>query len=404
MAGKRPAFPHIGWDPTPGDVDDTRDLAKKLGGLASDLSTTLRELERIEAGAWKGKTAVAFTEYVGQDVTPLISKSHDSFDKASRALHRWANELQDFQDEANRLEKSAGEKLEARETAQQKADAKSDGKGSEELGKASGAVDEVTGKVHDLEDRYKRAAGAISKELDKAGDIAPDEPGFWDKLTKGVADTWNSVGDWLKEHADLIKQIGDVLSLISSALGVLAIITAPFEPIGAIFAAAAMVTSGAALLTHLVAKAAGADVSWADIGFDALGILPGVKGLAGTATLAKGANATARAAKLGSGYRGATSIGKTFILFGPLKAAPVVKLGEGGSRMVLAAESGLQNFRQGQWLGSQGINLIGSKLPFVKSAEVMAPMGNFGRAFDATVKAGLTGLKANTIAHNDYGD
>lgn len=329
MAGKRPAFTHIGWDPTPGDVDDTRDLAKKLGGLASDLGTTLRELERIEAGAWKGRTAVAFTEYVGQDVTPLISKSHDSFDKASRALHRWANELQDFQDEANRLEKSAGEKLEARETAQQKADAKGDGKGSEELGKASGAVDEVTGKVHDLEDRYKRAAGAISKELDKAGDIAPDEPGFWDKLTKGVADTWNSVGDWLQEHADLIKQIGDVLSLISSALGVLAIITAPFEPIGAVFAAAAMVTSGAALLTHLVAKAAGADVSWVDIGFDALGVLPGVKGLTGTAALAKGTNAGARAAKLGSGFVGAAEESKMFFLFGPSKTIPVIKLGEG---------------------------------------------------------------------------
>ncbi|WP_328495779.1 WXG100 family type VII secretion target [Streptomyces sp. NBC_00414] len=404
MAGKRPAFTHIGWDPTPGDVDDTRDLAKKLGGLASDLGTTLRELERIEAGAWKGRTAVAFTEYVGQDVTPLISKSHDSFDKASRALHRWANELQDFQDEANRLEKSAGEKLEARETAQQKADAKGDGKGSEELGKASGAVDEVTGKVHDLEDRYKRAAGAISKELDKAGDIAPDEPGFWDKLTKGVADTWNSVGDWLQEHADLIKQIGDVLSLISSALGVLAIITAPFEPIGAVFAAAAMVTSGAALLTHLVAKAAGADVSWVDIGFDALGVLPGVKGLTGTAALAKGTNAGARAAKLGSGFVGAAEESKMFFLFGPSKTIPVIKLGEGGSRMTLAVESGLQNVRQGQWLGTQGINLIGSKLPFVKSAEVIAPIGNAGRALDATIKSALTGHKANTIANNDYGN
>ncbi|TPQ22061.1 WXG100 family type VII secretion target [Streptomyces sporangiiformans] len=404
MAGKRPAFPNIGWDPTPGDVDDTRDLAKKLGGLASELSTTLQELERIEAGAWKGKTAVAFTEYVGKDVTPLIRKSHGSFDKASRALHRWANELQDFQDEADRLEKSAGEKLEAQETAQQKADAKGDGKGSEALGKASGAVDEVTSKVYDLEERYKRAAGNISKELDKAGDIAPDEPGFWDKLTQGVADAWDATGKWIKDHADDIKAIGDVLSLISSALGVLAIITAPFEPVGAIFAAAAMVTSGAALLTHLAAKAAGADVSWVDIGFDALGILPGVKGLTGTAALAKGTNATARAAKLGSGYRGATDIGKTFILFGPLKATPVVKLGEGGSRMALAVESGLQNVRQGQWLGTQGINLIGSKLPFVRSAEVLAPMGNAGRALDATIKAGLTGHKANTIAHNDYGN
>ena len=154
MAGTRPAFPNIGWDPTPGDVEDTRELAKKLGSLASDLGTAVKELERIECGAWKGKTAIAFTEYIGEDVTPLIRKSFESFDKASRALHRWSNELKDFQDEANRLEKSAGTKLDERADAE----AKADGKGSKELGEASSAVDGVIQKVHDLEERFKQAA------------------------------------------------------------------------------------------------------------------------------------------------------------------------------------------------------------------------------------------------------
>ncbi|WP_405535726.1 enoyl-CoA hydratase/isomerase family protein [Streptomyces sp. NBC_00075] len=401
MAGQRTVPPNIGWDPTPGDVEDTRDLAKRLGRLASELGTALGELDRIELGAWKGKTAIAFSDYIGQDVTPLIRKSHESFDKAARALHKWAGELQDFQDETDRLDKSAKEKLDAKSDAE----AKADGDGSEELGKASGDVDSVIRKVHELEDRYRRAAGHISRELDKAADIAPDEPGFWDKLGTGIADAWGATGDWLKEHADLIKEIGDVLSLVSSALGVIAIITAPFEPIGAIFAAAAMITSGAALLTHVVAKAAGADVSWADIGFDALGILPGVKGLTGTAQLAKGAEATARAAKLGRGFVGAPQASKLFVLFGPQKIVQVVKLGDEGGRMALAVESGLQNVRQGQWLGTQGINLVASKLPFIKSAEdVIAPMSNAGRALDATIKGALTGNKAHTIATNDYGN
>ncbi|MFD6285091.1 enoyl-CoA hydratase/isomerase family protein [Streptomyces sp. NPDC060205] len=404
MAGKRPAFPHIGWDPTPGDVDDTRDLAKKLGGLASDLSTTLRELERIEAGAWKGKTAVAFTEYVGQDVTPLISKSHDSFDKASRALHRWANELQDFQDEANRLEKSAGEKLEARETAQQKADAKGDGKGSEELGKASGAVDEVTGKVHDLEDRYKRAAGAISKELDKAGDIAPDEPGFWDKLGQGISDSWDATGEWLKEHADLIKAIGDVLSNISALMGMLAIITLPFPPLAAIFGTAALIGSGLALVAHGVAMAAGADVSWMTLGTDALGLLPGIgmfgKGVkvAGkTAKLGRQA-AKAKVAVLGDGFQ-YTRIGKSRVLmaFGKnsqgltdgLGKAGLVKIG-GISKHVYEVShtsSGLASrmgglvsagYHEGQWLGTKGINTL------MKGN--VDPLSDFGRVIDGTLK------------------
>ena len=378
MAGKRPAFPNIGWDPTPGDVDDTRDLAKKLGGLASDLGTTLRELERIEAGAWKGKTAVAFTEYVGKDVTPLIRKSHDSFDKASRALHRWANELLDFQDEANRLEKSAGEKLEARETAQQKADAKGDGKGSEELGKASGAVDEITGKVHDLEDRYKRAAGNISKELDKAGDIAPDEPGFWDKLTKGVSDAWDATGQWIKDHADMIKLIGDLLSDLSAVLGMLAIITLPFPPLAAIFGTAALIASGLALAAHGLAKWGGADVSWMQMGLDAVGLMPGIGMFSKGIKVVGAGKAAAMAENLGQGFA-KTSIGSSRILMafgknsseitGGLGKAGLVKIGGKADDVyeVAHAASGLKSrmgglaaagYHEGQWIGSKGLNLV----------------------------------------------
>ncbi|MER6268887.1 enoyl-CoA hydratase/isomerase family protein [Streptomyces sp900105755] len=379
-------------------MEDTRDLAKQLGKLAGELGTALSELERIETGAWKGKTAIAFSEYVGQDVTPLIRKSHESFDKASRALHRWAGDLQDFQDRADRLEKSAGEKLDAKAEAEGKAA----GKGSDELAKASSAVDGVIQKVHELEADYRAAARQVSKELDKAGDIAPDEPGFWDKLGKGIEGAWDATGDWIKDHADVFKAIGDLLSLASGVLGLLAIITAPFEPIGAIFAAAAMITSGAALLTHLVAKAAGADVSWTEIGFDALGVLPGVKGLTGSAELAKGANAAARAAELGEGYRGVTSVGKAFVLFGPIKAVPMVKLGEGGSRLTLAVESGLQNIRKGQFLGTQGINLV-SGLKFIKGADAIAPMGRAGRIIDGSIKGALDAYKVHTIAKNDFG-
>jgi hypothetical protein len=411
VAGRRPAFPNIGWDPTPGDVDDTRDLAKKLGGLASDLSTTLRELERIEAGAWKGKTAVAFTEYVGKDVTPLIRKSHDSFDKASRALHRWANELLDFQDEANRLEKSAGEKLEARETAQQKADAKGDGKGSEELGKASGAVDEITGKVDDLEDRYKRAAGNISKELDKAGDIAPDEPGFWDKLTKGVSDAWDATGQWIKDHADMIKLIGDLLSDLTAVLGLLAIITLPFPPLAAIFGTAALIASGLALVAHGVAKAAGADVSWMQLGLDAVGLMPGIGMFSKGIKVVGETPALAKAAALGEGFQ-ASSIGNSRILMafgekaqgltGGLGKAGLVKIGGKSTDVwkVEHATSGLMSrmgglasagYHEGQWVGSKGLNLI----PGV----TINPMGA-GIAIDAGAKI----LPKITSIHQHVGE
>ncbi|MFJ7305710.1 enoyl-CoA hydratase/isomerase family protein [Streptomyces sp. NPDC099088] len=399
MAGQRPAFPHIGWDPTPGDVEDTRELAKKLGNLASELGTALKELEQIEAGAWKGKTAVAFSEYIGKDVTPLIRKSHDSFDKASHALHRWAIELHDFQDEATRLERAAGEKLDAKERAEQKAD----GKGSEELGKASGAVNEVTNKVHDLESRYSLAAGKISKELDKAGDIAPDEPGFWDRLTKGVGDAWDATGQWIKDHADTIKLIGDLLSDLTAVLGLLAIVTLPFPPLAAIFGTAALIGSGLALAAHGLAKAAGADVSWMQIGMDAVGLMPGIgmfsKGIKVTGLTSHAAElaAATKVGALGKGFQ-ATEIGSSRILMafgrssrgltGGLGKAGLVKIGGMSDHVyeVSHATSGLMSrmgglatagYHEGQWMGSKGLNLV----PGVN----INPMGA-GIAIDAGLK------------------
>ncbi|MEU6681086.1 enoyl-CoA hydratase/isomerase family protein [Streptomyces sp. NPDC046925] len=367
--GKRPAFPHIGWDPTPGDVTDTREIAKKLGGLATELGTAVRDLERIECGAWKGKTALAFTEYIGHDVTPLVRKSHESFDKASRALHKWAGELQDFQDEADRLEKSAGEKLDARE------EAKPD---SDESAKASGDVDGVAQKVYELEERYKRAAGAISKELDKAGDIAPDEPGFWDKLTKGVAEAWDATGKWIKDHADMIKLIGDLLSDLTAVLGLLAIITLPFPPLAAIFGTAALIASGLALAAHGVAKAAGADVSWVQLGLDAVGLMPGI-GMFSKATKVVGeAKAATALSNLGKGFN-STHIGSSRILmsFGKSSKGLTGGIGKGGLVKIGGmsddvfeishATSGLKSrmgglaaggYHEGQWLGTKTLNMI----------------------------------------------
>ncbi|MEV6197450.1 enoyl-CoA hydratase/isomerase family protein [Streptomyces sp. NPDC051920] len=389
-------------------MEDTRALAKKLGGLATELGTALGELERIECGAWKGKTALAFTEYIGNDVTPLIRKSHESFDKASHALHRWAGQLKEFQEEADRLEKSAGEVLEARE----KADQKADGKGSEELGKASSAVNEVTNKVHDLEDRYKRAAGLIGKDLDKAADIAPDEPGFWDSLGHGIADTWDATGQWIKDHADLIAFIGDLLSDLTAILGLLAIITIPFEPLGAIFGAAALLTSGLALLTHSIAKAAGADVSWMELGTDALGLLPGIGLFSKGVKVATKATAIERAAMFGKGMQGAELAAGTRNLFATGDLATKVEGGLSllGKRVVLggsfekigliSSESGTMNrlaglaeagYHQGQWVGTKGLKLIsGGKLS-------LNPENPLGIAIDA---AGKIGPKITTITQH----
>ncbi|CAL9305670.1 hypothetical protein SUDANB148_03968 [Streptomyces sp. SudanB148_2056] len=393
MTAPQVPYPNIGRNPTPGSVEDTRELAKRLGSLASELGTAVRQLERIECGAWKGKTAVAFTEYVGHDVTPLVRKSHESFGKASRALHRWANELADFQDEAAQLDKAAGKALDAKDTAEKEAK----GKGSDDLATAAGDVDEVIQKVHGLEERYKQAAARIGKELDKAADIAPNEPGFWDKLGQSIADAWDATGDWLKEHADLIKAIGDVLSDVTAVLGMLAIVTLPFPPLAAIFGTAALIGSGLSLAAHGVAKAAGADVSWLQVGLDAVGLLPGI-GLFGKGIKVVGkADALTTASRLGKGFQ-TTKLGNTRVLLafgkqsddvmGGLGKAGLIKIGGRSEDVyeVAHATSGVKSrlgglayagYHSGQLIGTKGANVFGAGLN---------PFGAGGIALDAGLK------------------
>jgi len=291
-------------------------------------------------------------------------------------LHRWAGELQDFQDETARLERTAGEKIDAQAKAKE---------GTEEYGKASGDVNGVIGKLHDLEDRYSLAAAKISKELDKAADIAPDEPGFWDKLTKGVADAWDATGDWIKEHADQIKLIGDLLSDLTAILAVLTIITLPYPPLSAFFATAALVTTGLALAAHGIAKAAGEDVSWMQIGLDAVGLVPGIgafskgtKVVGETAELAKAAG-LGKAAALGEGFKATQAAASRVMLAtgdtakfvtGGVKLLPgkVVLGGTAehvyevahGTSTVLSRMGGVvsQGYHAGQLLGSKGANLL----------------------------------------------
>ncbi|MGP3922644.1 enoyl-CoA hydratase/isomerase family protein [Streptomyces sp. 8N616] len=394
MTLARPSFPHIGWDPTPGDVVETRELAKQLAGLASELGTALRELKQIEAGAWKGKTAVAFSDHISDDVTPLIQKSHDSFDKAARALRRWARELELFQDEADRLEKSAGEKLGDLSDAKAK---DKEGKGSKDVGDASTAVDDVTNQVHDLEKRYADAAALISKELDKASDIAPNEPGLFDKIVSGV----KGAVDWVKDHADIIALVGDLLSDLTGILGFLAIITLPFEPLGAIFGAAALITGALALGAHSLAKLAGADVSWASIGLDAVGLLPGIGLFSKGAKVAKTGRALTRTAKtFGTGFKGTKIasaknlfaagdmakkveggvglLGRRVVLGGTAKNFGMITHGSSGamSRLAGLAQAG---YHEGQWLGTKGLQAItGGKV-------ALNPLGA-GIALDAGFK------------------
>ncbi|MBD0734659.1 putative T7SS-secreted protein [Streptomyces sp. CBMA29] len=415
------SFPHLGFDPTPGDVERTRSLARQIGDVHTELSTTVSELGRLDCGYWKGEAARAFISHIDSDVTPLIKKAHDSFGRASSALGRWAEQLHGFQAEADTLEREAATKQGTLDHAKTSAGIPTDNsvphpqpqaspdpdpaaaadakKKQQAVTDANNALDGVRHRAEELHNRFTSAANAISHDLDKAGDIAPDKPGLFSRMVHGIEDAWNDTIQWVKDHADMIKLIGDLLSDLSGLLGVLAIITAPFEPLGAIFAAAAVVTSAAALITHLIAMAAGADVSWMSIGFDALGAIPGIGAFAKGAKVADGAIAATRAAELGEGFRGVTTISRNFVgkagdfiaggkqiklfknvtlEFGGLKTAgQVISDGKIINRMQTVSE---QLYHGGQLIGTKGIKMVtGGRV-------AIDAMSNVGRSIDVGLK------------------
>ncbi|MFF0725509.1 putative T7SS-secreted protein [Streptomyces sp. NPDC004134] len=393
-------YPTLGFDPAPGDAHSTKYLARAIGRLAGELGTTAKELDRLDQGVWKGKAANAFSDHVADKVTPDIKRAHSSFEKAATALRRWSEKMDGFQDEARALEREARRKQEAVGDAQRLLDAgkaapfpgaSADEKASDAQKKpqdkrekaaeeAGDALDDVRRRAEELKDRYFTEAWSISRELDGAGDIAPDEPGLFDRIASGVSDVLGDALDWVQDHADLIKAIGDVLSYVTAALTVLAIATAPFPPIGAAFASAALVYAGLTLLTHGVAKAAGADVSWATLGLDALGVLPGV-GLfsKGIKIVGRGV-AEARVAQLGGRFtmrqvesvrnivavgdlagtvRGGLSFtisGKGVALWG--KNHDVFMVADDFSRMNTRIAAISEPARVGRLVGSRGVDLI----------------------------------------------
>ncbi|WP_329132949.1 hypothetical protein OG552_14540 [Streptomyces sp. NBC_01476] len=414
------SFPHLGFDPTPGDVERTRALARRLGDLHSELTTTVNELDRIDSGYWKGEAAKAFIAHIDSDVTPLIRKAHDSFGRASGALARWADQLHGFQAEADALEREAATKQGALDHARTAAGLPTDTsvphpapeaspdpdpqaaaeakKKQQAVTDADNALQGVRHRADELHTRYTGAAGAISHDLDKAGDIAPDKPGLFSRIVHGVEGAWNDTVKWVQDHADLIKLIGDLLSDLTGILAVLAIITIPFEPLGAIFGTAALITGALALGAHSLAKLAGADVSWMQLGLDALGVIPGIgmfgKGIKVVGTAAR----DAKLAEFGAGFvskavegrqifamgeKGLEGLSgglrfKNIALFGTREFELITKEGSGlASRMANLSNT---TYHAGQLLGTKGLKAI----TFGKVA--INPLTNLGRGIDATVK------------------
>lgn len=318
------SYPALGFDPAPGAVARVVDVAATLGQVAAEMGQAYEDLTRLgrSDGFWEGEGAEAFQETVGE-VPDYLSRAHRSLSGASGTLGRWAEDLGTMQRQAAELEREAGAAQarvrvagadpDLRLAGQSFGDAVQVQRAQEALGRAQLELERAQGEVDALRESASRLlgqhgelAGQVAAALRKARDEAPDEPGLFDrigdalgKVVEGIEDLAGKAWDWAQQHADVIAAIGDVLSTVGNVLGVVALATSWIPGVNAVTAAAAVGVSAAATGTKLLAKAAGAEVSWGSIGMDAIGVIPGGKAVAGAKNAVTQAARGAALAKTG---------------------------------------------------------------------------------------------------------
>jgi hypothetical protein len=405
-------YPALGFDPAPGATERVGSLAAELRSVATELGAAHQALAGIgrSSGIWQGAAAQAFHDKLGE-FPDYLDKANRSLGDAAAALNQWSADLASMQTSAAQYEAEAAQALQHLRAAESNPDLGLVGQlfsDDTTLAQAQSRYDAAISQVDNaskelvairalaqrLLAQHEGLVSDVADALRRAKDEAPKEPGLLHRIVggfvDGVKDLASATVKWVQDHADLIAQFSGLMSKVSTVLGVLAIITAPFEPVGAVFAAAAAGTSLMALGAHGLVKAAGADVGWGSMVGDALGALPFIGGVARGAKIATGAEralgatrgdvlgyARSRAAKLG---------GEADEITGrhAAKTVAVIK-GEGVlGRLDTGFEAAYQNVREGALLGTSGLNPIIQKL----GGTGIDPLSVGGRALDAGIKAG----------------
>ncbi|MFJ9669249.1 hypothetical protein ACIRP5_00450 [Streptomyces sp. NPDC101221] len=292
-----PDYPHLGFNPVPGDTETVRGLKKKLSGCAKVLQEAHDLVTKLLDGSyWKGDAAVAFREQLDGGPLPLnLKNAAHSVRKAAKQLDRWEGELDDFQRRARKLEGDAKDAQAVVDRAQGRVeragadpDLEKDGTDGDAaqkaLTRANGDLDDaqaelrnIIGKAERLAEEHEEKAGFRARKIrDATKKLVPHEPGWFDEVL-----------DWLGDN------LPDILSFVAGVIGVVALLFA--GPLGLATVAALLLTASGLSATALGLRLGDAEVRaslvdgitkgefdadfWSNavsVGADFMGVLPGL--------------------------------------------------------------------------------------------------------------------------------
>lgn len=318
MAGYRPADWHVldlDRDPTPGDPDRVRQLARTLHDFADDVADALRLIKGMasenETLEWAGKTAEVFQDEFS-DVPKNLKKLKKSYDLcgdalvdywpkleraqalADRALARGREAQADLSSAKSRLSSADSWVTRAAKESDKYKDDPTGSKAAEppdeakvraatrdaqhaksaqstaqsDVTSAQSALDAAKKMAEDARKMREEAAGEAKRKIDEASDAGIQNRSWWE-----------DVGDWFVDNWDTIVA---VCKIVVAVVGIVAMIIG-----GPILAAIVLIAALVVLADTLYKYSKGQASLW-DVGLAALDCIPGMKGLTTLGGLAKG--------------------------------------------------------------------------------------------------------------------
>ncbi|MDG9708226.1 DUF6531 domain-containing protein [Streptomyces sp. DH10] len=321
MAGHRPADWHVldlDKDPTPGDPQRVRTLAKQLHDFADDVSEALRLVKGMAGEGtlleWAGKSADVFKEDFA-DVPKNLKKLKKSYEMCGDALTDFWPKLeraQSLADKALVKGREARDNLSSAQSRLTSADSwvtragkeadkyKDDPTGSKSAEKPDEAkVRAATRDVQHAKSAQSKAQSDVSDAQDAlaaAKKMAEDARKMREEAAReakskideasdaGIQNRswWEEVGDWFVDNWDTIVA---VCKVVVAVLGIVAMI------IGGPILGAIVLIAAAVVLADTLYKYSKGQASLWDVGLAALDCIPGMKGLTTLGGLAKGLKA-----------------------------------------------------------------------------------------------------------------
>jgi hypothetical protein len=162
------SLPALGFDPAPGDVGLTRNLARRHFEVAQEARQVLTLVERLDLSALQGKAADALRTVQGT-FPPALRNTASAAETLQAAASSWTNQLSGFQAEADALERQAAAATAQHQALQARQATLPPGTAvlTDDLQTASATVNGIHAQAQELHQRYLAAASKTAAGVEE---------------------------------------------------------------------------------------------------------------------------------------------------------------------------------------------------------------------------------------------